>query len=73
MKNEQLMRSQMRLMNLSPQKFSYETTKQKDFQPFKMMERPQTSKPRMQPVKTYTSPMHYETLNKREFVGHKDF
>ncbi|CDW73089.1 UNKNOWN [Stylonychia lemnae] len=65
--------SHLKLGAFQPQKFDFETTKQKDYQPFKITQRPQTSKPDVEPVKTHADPKHFETLNKREYKAYENY
>eukprot|EP00347_Sterkiella_histriomuscorum_P023022 403336254 len=65
--------SHLKLGGFQPQKLDYETTKQKDYQPFKITQRPQTSKPNVEAVRTHANPAHFQTLNKREFQAYENY
>jgi len=46
---------------MAPREFMYETSKQRDYKGFKMQQRPQTAKPRVEAVTTHMPRDHYNT------------
>lgn len=51
-----------------PHQFGFETSKQRDYKGFKMQQRPQTAKPRVEAVTTHMPTGHYNTGYKQQFV-----
>lgn len=47
-REKQEQQSRLKMMTVSQARFDFETTQQKDYQPFKILHRPQTSKPHVQ-------------------------
>lgn len=50
-----------------PQHFQFETTNQKNYKPFQVVQRPQTSKPKVECVQTHSFKQHFDTNNKKCF------
>ena len=48
-----------------PAHFDFETTNQKTYKPFLMIQRPQTSKPKVEGVQTKSFKQHFDTNNKK--------
>ncbi len=56
-----------------PAQFEFETMNQKDFKPFRMTQRPQSSRPLAEPVVTQSFPKHFDTYNMKEYKAHKGY
>eukprot|EP00347_Sterkiella_histriomuscorum_P011610 403371794 len=63
--------SNLKVNHYQPQQFDFETTNQKVYQAFKLTNRPTTSKPVVEAVRTKAFPQHFDTQNKKEFVQHQ--
>lgn len=48
-----------------PAQFDFETTNQKNYKPFAVVQRPQTSKPKVESVQTKSFKQHFDTNNKK--------
>ena len=59
------------MKHFEPQQFDFTTTNQKEYKPFTLQSRPQTSKPKVDAVKTKAFPAHFETQNKKEYIKHE--
>lgn len=59
--------TQIEVPGYQPQVFDFETTNQKNYKAFQVVQRPQTSKPKVECVQTTSFKQHFETNNQKNF------
>ena len=61
----------LKVDSYQPAQFEFETTNQKNYKPYTVTQRPQTTKPKVEAVRTSAFGQHFDTHHKRDYKKHQ--